>query len=206
MYKKLINPVTLIATLFIVSISLTSCSFLTAGAKANESTKTDQAQVSSKAPTDAAVQSKQVLWDFRSNHDPETPKFSKAETSAVVKYLFGENASPDLEIRSRVSGSFTKPNAKETLYFLSGCKDEESGKFVTDCPHVSWNTEGWIAIYDGTTPVVKINEALGGGIIKVTDVNGDGINEILSTGGYAGMGVDTEGIGLGQISGDKYKD
>ncbi|MEP7075971.1 MAG: hypothetical protein ABI878_09180, partial [Acidobacteriota bacterium] len=43
-------------------------------------------------------------------------------------------------------------------------------------------------------------------IIKVTDVNGDGISEILSIGGYAGMGVDTEGVGIGQISGNKYQD
>ncbi|MEP7074758.1 MAG: hypothetical protein ABI878_03025, partial [Acidobacteriota bacterium] len=43
-------------------------------------------------------------------------------------------------------------------------------------------------------------------IIKVTDVNGDGISEILSIGGYAGMGIDTESVGLGQILGNKYQD
>lgn len=40
----------------------------------------------------------------------------------------------------------------------------------------------------------------------MTDVNGDGINEILSFGGYSGNGVTTTGAGLGQISGNSYKE
>lgn len=153
----------------------------------------------------SAKQTRQVLWDFKKQIADEQPTFSAAETRAVLKYLFGDRQSPNLEITSRVSGSFTKPNAKETLYFISGCMDEETKLFTTDCPHVAWNTAGWIAIYDGQTPVLKIEEALGGDIEKVTDVNGDGINEILNSSGYGGMGITTLNANLGQISGNKYK-
>jgi hypothetical protein len=74
------------------------------------------------------------------------------------------------------------------------------------CGHVAWNTAGWIAVFDGTTPVMKLEEPLGGGIVKVSDVNGDGINEILSTGGYVGMGIVTESAVLGQLSGGKFEE
>jgi len=152
----------------------------------------------------AAPPERKILWDFRKPETAEPPKFSKAETKAVAKYVLGENAVPDIEITSRVSGSFTKPGAKETLYYLSGC--EHDGQFTEDCAHVEWNTAGRIAIYDGSAPVMKINENLGGYIAAVTDVNGDGVNEILSFGGYSGNGMTSTGAGLGQISGKTYKD
>lgn len=151
------------------------------------------------------VAEKETLWDFRKEDDFRVPEFSKAETDAVVKYLFGDRASGKIEIRNRLTGAFTKPNTKETLYYLSGCKDETSGQFTTDCPHVSWDTQGWIAIYDGTTPVAKINQPLGGTVGKTTDVNGDGKNEFLSFGGYAQSGIQTQSVSIGQISGGKYK-
>lgn len=147
---------------------------------------------------------KEVLYDFRKLDDDKPQTFSKAETAAVVKYLFGETTSK-IEIRNRLSGSFTKPNAKETLYYFTGCEDETSKQFTTDCPHVSWDSVGWIAIYDGTAPILKTSEALGSSIEKITDVNGDGINEIVSVGGYAQSGIQTMGVSIGQISGGKYQ-
>lgn len=159
--------------------------------------------ITSKTPT---LQNKKILWDFRKVNNHKAQNFSKAETDAVLKYLVGENWDKDLAITSRVSGAFTKPDVKETLYFVSGCKDE-SGKFVSNstCGHVGWDSAGLIAVYDGTTPIMKIEEALGYAIEKVTDVNGDGINEILSFAGYGGMGITTGGGALGQISGGKYQ-
>jgi hypothetical protein len=89
---------------------------------------------------------------------------------------------------------------------LSGCKDENNGnRFTTDCPHSSWSSEGWIAVFDGTTPIVKFNEPLGGDVLKVTDVNGDGKNEILSTVFYGQSGIYSASVSLGQISNGKYE-
>ena len=153
-----------------------------------------------------AARNKEVLWDFRKADSGKSQNFPKAETDAVLKYLVGEKRDKDLEITSRVSGAFTKPNVKETLYFVTGCKDKND-KFVSNstCGHVGWDSAGLIAVYDGTTPLMKIEQALGYGIEKVTDVNGDGINEFLSFGGYMGMGMVTAGGALGQISGGKYQ-
>lgn len=152
-----------------------------------------------------STQSSKVLWDFRKNGDANLQEFSKAETDVVVKYLFSDQANPKLEIGNRISGAFTKPNSKETLYYLSGCNDSESGKFTMECPHVSWNSVGWIAIYKGTTPLMKIEQALGYDVKNAGDVNGDGLDEILSFNGYTGMGIITSGASLGYISGGKYK-
>ncbi len=148
---------------------------------------------------------KEVLWDFRQIDNSKPQTFHKAETEAVAKYLFGETNSK-IEITNRFQGAFTKPNAKETLYYLSGCKDENNdNQFTTDCPHSSWSSEGRIAIFDGTTPVAKFDEALGGNVLKVTDVNGDGKNEILSTAFYGQSGIYTANVTLGQISDGKYE-
>ena len=161
------------------------------------------AQSDAKPQEDKKPSEPQILWDFRKDDLSKPETFSKLETDAVFKYLFGET-DPKLEIRSRISGAFTKPNVKETLYYLTGCKDEETGKFTAHCAHVDWDSDGWIAIYEGTNPVLKINEALGYSVDKVVDVNGDGKNEILSFSGYAQSGIQTQGMSLGEISDGKY--
>ena len=198
----------------LVGIAFSGCARQPVASSSNESAAVNKDQTTpnknAAPPTSNASdeQNKEILWDFRKVSDDKPQEFSKAETGAVLKYLLGETWDKDLEITSRVSGSFTKPNVKETLYFVTGC-DDETGKFVSNstCGHVGWDTAGWIAIYDGTTPVVKIKQSLGGGgIEKVTDVNGDGINEILSSGGYTGMGIVTGGGSIGQISGGKFQE
>lgn len=198
-----------------ISVCLIGCSSLTVSSK-NENqplqteSKNENVEI---VKSETTVQKKEVLWDFRKNEDAP-PTLSKAETNAVLKYLFGTNANPEMIITNRVSGSFTKPNANETLYFITGCivisgspKDgEENPKFTTDCPHVAWNSDGWIAIYDGQTPVMKINESLGYGVSKVTDVNGDGISELFTTVGYSNGGATESSGSLGQFKNGKYID
>jgi len=155
----------------------------------------------------SAEQQKQVLWDFRTG-EPKEQKFSKAETQVVMKYVFGDKWDSDLYISSRFNGSFTKPNANETLYYIGGC-DEDDGqgfKATTNCAHVSWWNAGWIAIFEGTTPVTKIQAVLGYQVVKVTDINNDGISEILSLAGYSNQG-ETETTPLfGQIKNGKYEE
>lgn len=176
------------------------------GAADNKPSNTAQKQAENKPAEDKKAAEKIVLWDFRKSSDEKREAATEAEADIVLKYLLGETWDQELGITSKVSGAFTKANAKETLYFVTGCKDED-GKFVSNmtCGHVGWHTDGRIAIYDGTTPVLKTEEALGYGILKVTDVNGDGVSEILSSSGYAQSGIQTESLALGQISGGKYQ-
>ena len=152
-------------------------------------------------------QQKQVLWDFRTG-EPKEQKFSKAETQVVMKYLFGDRWDPDLYISGRFNGSFTKSNAGETLYYVGGCDEDDSQGFkaTTNCAHVSWWNAGWIAIFEGTTPVTRIQAVIGYQVTKVTDINNDGISEILSLAGYSNQG-ETETTPLfGQITEGKYQE
>lgn len=175
------------------------------GTEQVKSFNTDDKQAENKSVETKKIAEKEVLYDFRKSDNSNPQTFSKAETDAVVKYLFGDQASPNLKITSRLSGSFTKQNAKETLYYISGCKDETTGKFTGDCPHSVWDSAAWIAIYDGTTPVLKIEKALGSNLGKVTDLDGDGKNEFLSFGGYGQSGIFTEGLAIGQVSDGIYQ-
>jgi hypothetical protein len=149
----------------------------------------------------------EILWDFRdkSSDDDKPQEFSKAENDVVMKYLFGNKQIKDFEITTRVTGSFTKANTKETLYYVGGCDDGDGFKAIANCSHASsWNA-GWIAIYDGNKPIRKIEAALGYTVRFVTDVNGDGKEEILSLSGYSGMGETTVRGELGQISVGGYE-
>lgn len=198
-----------VAFVALVSVAFTiACGGMEQGGKqtANTNVTEQAAGVGSNDNTKSEAE-KKVLWDFRKVDDTKFEKVSKEESDIVLKYLLDADTwDKDLGITSRVSGAFTKANAKETLYFVTGCKDEK-GTFVSNmtCGHVGWNSAGWVAIYDGQKPVLKFEEPLGFGVETVTDVNGDGINEILTFGGYAQSGIQTQGMSIGQISAGKYQ-
>jgi hypothetical protein len=154
------------------------------------------------APTDP--QQREILWDFRKTDDSRQT-FSKAETKVVFSYLFGSSWDRDLEITSRVNGAFTGPNANETLYYVGGCDEGQGFVSTSNCAHASWWNAGKIAIYNGQTPVMKIDAPLGYIVAKVSDVNSDGINEILSLSGYSNSGATETGASLGQIKNGKYR-
>ena len=214
--NRIINKCSILSVVFIIGSMLAACtaSEKTSGEKGSiggtEQTKSanaDNKQAENKSAEDKKPAEKEVLWDFKKADNSKPQTFPKAETDAVLKYLLDTDTwDKDLAITSRVQGAFTKPNAKETLYYVSGCKDE-SGKFVSNatCGHVGWDSAAWIAVFDGTTPVLKIEKALGYSIGKITDVNGDGKNEFLSFAGYAQSGTQTEGVSIGQISDGKYE-
>ena len=156
-------------------------------------------------PSVALAQKKEILWDFIKD-EIKTQKYSKAETNIVLKYLLGNQRNADLEITRRVSGSFTKAKVNETLYYIAGCEEDEGFSPPYDCSHANWLNAGWIAIYDGTTPKMKIKAALGYDIARITDINNDGINEFLSLSVWSGQGVSVVGAIFGQIVNGKYKE
>lgn len=177
------------------------------GAKQSEEINVNNKKAENKSNAAEKPAEKLILWDFRKSNYSKQQDFPKAETDAVLKYLLETDSwDKDLAITNRLQGAFTKAGAKETLYYVSGCKDE-SGKFVSNatCGHVGWDSAAWIAIYDGTTPVLKIEQPLGYAVEKVTDVNGDGKNEFSSFSGYGQSGIQYSGITIGQISDGKYE-
>ena len=149
----------------------------------------------------------EILWDFRdkSGDDAKPQEFMQTENDMVMRYLFSNKQIKDFMITTRVTGSFTKPNINETLYYVGGCDDGEGFKAISNCSHASsWNA-GWIVIYNGKTPIRKIEAALGYTVRFITDVNGDGKEEILSLSGYSGMGETTVRGELGQITDSGYE-
>ena len=160
---------------------------------------------------DSCGQEKQVLWDFR-NARPTALESTEAETLSVMAYLFGRGMNqdegtekePELRITSKVLGSFTRPNAKETLYYVGGCGSDMGIVPNFFCSHAEWWNAGAIAIFDGTKPVAKAYKALGHEVVGVTDVNCDGISEVLSSFGFCGWGTCEFTLDLGQISNGEY--
>lgn len=159
----------------------------------------------SAAAVTASAQGKKVFWDFRKDDTSTVQKFPAAEENAVLKYLLGDSWDSELGISSRVSGSFTKAGAKQTLYYIDGCEEDNVFKAISNCPHVIWHNAGRIAIYEGTKPVAKISEGLGYEIAKITDLNGDGIHELFSLNGWGGQGITITNAGFGQIENGKYR-
>jgi heat shock protein HslJ len=138
-------------------------------------------------------------WGEPEENDGSLPvEASREESDRVMKYLFGKKRDKDLQITSKFLGSFTKPNVKETLYYVS-CRDNGPAEILCTEPFL-----GWIVINDGKKMTHKIKAALGT-ILLTADVDGDGKNEILSVGGMLVMGVTTMNGELGQISGSKYQ-
>lgn len=178
-----------------VSFLLIGYSVSAANSKTNKTMKSET----------SANQTKVILWDFRKGENIG-PSIPKAESRLVMKYLFGDKWDQELAVTGRVSGSFTKPNAKQTLYYVGGCDEDEEFKSTSNCAHVNWWNAGWIAVYEGTTPVAKVKAALGYEILKITDVNGDGKNEILSLFSYTNQGSTESSATLGQLSGNKYEE
>lgn len=140
-----------------------------------------------------------ILFDFR-NEDasPKPQKIEGAEAEAVLKYVFGANhrtTAKDAGVDQRISGAFTKPNAKETLYFVRGGTEAEQQTLARG----EISLLSYIVIFDGTTPILKTKLAAFE-IDKITDLDLDGKNELLIENGGYGQGISETGLELIQIA------
>lgn len=153
-------------------------------------------------PTPASLQ-KAVLFDYTKETGASMlDKIPKAEENVVLKYLFGANYKRDADARveRRISGAFTKPNAKETLYFARGGLIDET----EEMPRFESNSIGYLAVYDGTTPISKIKLSAQG-IRQIADLNNDGKNELLLDNGFTNNGATMVSLWLKQIERGELK-
>jgi hypothetical protein len=140
---------------------------------------------------------KAVLFDYtKETGAPKLDKIPKAEENVVLKYLFGANykRDTDAKVERRISGAFTKPNVKETLYFVRGGLIDET----EDVARFESQSAGYLAVYDGTTPISKIKLSAQG-IRQITDLNDDGKNELLLDDGFTNNGATMISVWLKQI-------
>jgi hypothetical protein len=97
---------------------------------------------------------KAILFDFRNEESFLAPqKIKGAEADAVLKYVFGASykTAADASVDQRIYGEFTKPDVRETLYFIRGGLIEEQ-------ENLSRGEVGllsYIAVFEGSTPFLQ---------------------------------------------------
>lgn len=157
---------------------------------------------------------KQTLFDFRTSDVRATPKITAATRRAVLtkvfrKYLTDENkckqdfdagGAGDLltaarnagqmvpSISDMATGSFTAAGQTEIAYVIS----------VSECTASHADNFGTkrVAIFSGQQLIADFDSDFRNGIVLKTDLNSDGINELLMTTGDMSQGTLTETAAL----------
>lgn len=151
-----------------------------------------------------------VLFDFRTTPPIHTPKISPATQRMVLTKLFrryltdstncdanfdaGSASDPLLAARNAgqitpsitdvATGSFTMQGQTQTLYVIS----------VSECnaSHAENFGTSRVAIFSGQQLLANLDVNYRNNIVKKLDLNGDGIDELLMTGGDTHQGITTE--------------
>ena len=150
---------------------------------------------------------RQVLADFRQDYVSRSPKIPLATQRLVLskvfrRYLadanrcnFGATGDDYLaaarragqivpQIAETATGSFTAPGQTETAYviFVNECNASHADNFGTKR----------IAIFSGQQLVADVDADFHGSIVKKTDLDGDGVDELLMITGDMAQGEITE--------------
>ncbi|PWT91622.1 MAG: hypothetical protein C5B55_07790 [Blastocatellia bacterium] len=156
----------------------------------------------------------QILADFRTDKASVTPKISKATERMVLSKMFrryltdsnkcDSNFEPGNgndylaaarkagqivpSIVDSAQGSFTAPGQTQTAYVVSvsECNASHADNFGTKR----------IAIFAGNQLVADVDVDFKDSIIKKTDLNADGVDELLMSSGYMGQGELVESAAL----------
>jgi hypothetical protein len=165
---------------------------------------------------------KQVLHDFRANTTTQPSKISPATQKFVLskvfrKYLsdeskcnpkFAGNGSDDYlkaardagqmapSIIDSVTGSFTAPGQTQTAYLISvsECGASHADNFGSDR----------VAIISAQQLVAEFDVNFKSSFVRKTDLNADGVDELLMTSGYMGQGTLTESAALVSFQGGRF--
>ena len=150
-------------------------------------------------------QQRQVLYDFRPDHVSKSPKISPATPRDVLSKVFrryltdanrckhGVVEGDDYlaqarkagqivpQIADMVNGSFTAAGQNETAYviFVNECTASHADNFGTKR----------VAIFQGPKLVADVDVDFRGSILLKTDLDSDGINELLMTTGDMAQGT-----------------
>lgn len=166
---------------------------------------------------------KNILFDFRNERTGAPPRIPLATQKYVIskvfrRYLTDENkCNPDFDasgsddrlaaarragqivpsILDMETGSFTGPLKQETLYVIS----------VSECYATHAENFGTkrVAIFSGQQLVADMDVDFKMGSVKKTDLNGDGVDELLMTAGDMNQGVIIELAGLISFQNGRYR-
>ncbi len=162
------------------------------------------------AQNPAIQKDRQVLFDFRVDHDTAPHKIAPATERMVLSKVFrkyhtdsnrcnsqfdaSEGSDPLAAARKAgqivpsivdiETGSFTAPGQNQTAYVISvsECNASHADNFGTKR----------VAIFSGQQLVADVDADFASTILKKTDLNSDGINELLMTTGDMAQGTLTE--------------
>ena len=151
--------------------------------------------------------SRQILFDFRNDRNTAQPTISKATERSVLSKVFrrylndssrcnpqfdASNGSDPLaaarkageivpSISAMATGSFTAAGQSQTLYVISvsECNASHADNFGTKR----------VAIFSGQQLIADLDVNFNQNIERKTDLNSDGIDELLMTGGDIHQGV-----------------
>ena len=165
-------------------------------------------------PAQQFKKEKQTLVDFRTSDVRPTPKITKATERAVLSKVFrkyltdadkckhGYDAYGDTDLLAAArnagqivpsisdvaTGSFTAAGQAQTVYVIS----------VSECTASHADNFGTkrVAIFSGQQLIADFDNDFGNGIVLMTDLNSDGINELLMTTGDMSQGTLTETAAL----------
>lgn len=156
---------------------------------------------------------RQVLFDFRKDHVSSTPKITAATQRMVLSKVFrkyltdGDKCSHPVDasgddflaaarragqivpsISDMATGSFTAPGQTQTAYVI----------FVGECnaSHAENFGSKRVAIFSGQQLVADVDVDFRGSIVRKTDLNSDGVDELLMTTGDMAQGTVVEMAGL----------
>jgi hypothetical protein len=154
----------------------------------------------------AMQKGRQVLFDFREDHVSKSPRITAATQRLVLSKVFRryltdqDKCSQDFtpsgddylasarkagqlapSVSESVTGSFTAPGQKETAYVI----------FTNECgaSHADNYGSKRVAIFSGQQLVADVDADFKSQIIRKTDLNSDGVDELLLTSGDMAQGT-----------------
>lgn len=158
-------------------------------------------------PQQPAMQKdRQVLFDFRSDRTGKLPKIPVATQRMVLSKVFRRYLTDDSKCRNDfqpsgtdylasarnagqivpsignvVTGSFTAPGQTETAYVI----------WVSECGATHADNYGSkrVAIFSGQKLVADVDSDFNGAIVRKTDLNSDGVDELLMSAGDMAQGT-----------------
>jgi hypothetical protein len=153
-----------------------------------------------------AQKGRQTLVDFRVEQDTASPKIPLATQRLILSKVFRRyltdqsKCNPQFEgggddylaaarkagqivpsIADMATGSFTAPGQTQTAYVI----------FTGECgaSHADNFGSKRVAIFSGQQLVADVDADSKGDIVRKTDLNSDGVDELLMTSGYMGQGT-----------------
>ncbi|HVF51865.1 MAG TPA: hypothetical protein VNA19_17405 [Pyrinomonadaceae bacterium] len=150
----------------------------------------------------------QVLFDYRKDKGLARPELPPEELRKIYVAAYGDEYEK-LEplIRSAAEGVFTEAGARQTAYLVQPNSAGEAGDAV---PATGAN----LVIFEGEK--LAANVAVGGGnfirrvnhyasILHLSDLNGDGVNELLLGASYLNRGINISWARLVEVRDGKLK-